>query len=632
MGSRAGENVATAGVGADDEGPPQVEFEDIDDAPSPVDDDADDEFERMGKPSQVTPGRALSSSPALAAATLAVLVVPALVLGVRAMLKRHNRPGRRLMSFARYLMVDVDEEVVRAARSAPAVAQMPIRLVLSGDLIGAAWMNDKSYKIAGISKESPRSVQEIKRQVSAVKRQLFRRSNAWCGLSSPIPVIALELGVADCACFVDQGGEYSPWSSIVARGLFGYRCSAGQSSTQLVFAAPEGSTLLRCGSSLTDSSGRRNPQDDSLQRYLVAEDVFSVCGEAMSGVTPSVIEGVKRWAGSDQAQSLSLCQWLYHRVSGVRRFIRAPTDGDAPGKPSTGDILDALVRIRNVLHVGSDALAVNKTANSSGSAAGIRTGAALSAAEDYVHAKLVAEELSEACFSAMDEGLVFVVPTSPGAPPKMDADESEIAAWEVAVTRLNSLPALAGIPQVSIPIKIRPSVATVASASSPASFVGISLITRQRKDLVVLRSLEKLHGFIENDVATRAGRSRDNGEEKFDVNGEKELGNACFKNKEYARAAHHYTRCIAYDGTNPVYPSNRAMAYLKMGAYEDAEQDCNLALGIDPCNVKALLRRGAARAALGSFQEAAGDYSRVLDIEPGNRQAKEELVKLRKVL
>ena len=88
---------------------------------------------------------------------------------------------------------------------------------------------------------------------------------------------------------------------------------------------------------------------------------------------------------------------------------------------------------------------------------------------------------------------------------------------------------------------------------------------------------------------------------------------------------------MAYDETNAIYPSNRAMAYLKMGSYEEAEEDCTRALGLDSCNAKALLRRGAARAAIGSYEEAAADYSRVLDIEPGNRQAKEELTRLKMI-
>lgn len=41
--------------------------------------------------------------------------------------------------------------------------------------------------------------------------------------------------------------------------------------------------------------------------------------------------------------------------------------------------------------------------------------------------------------------------------------------------------------------------------------------------------------------------------------------------------------------------SNRAMAFLKLQRYEEAEIDCDHVLLVDASNVKALLRRAAAR-------------------------------------
>jgi len=241
----------------------------------------------------------------------------------------------------------------------------------------------------------------------------------------------------------------------------------------------------------------------------------------------------------------------------------------------------------------------------------------------------------------MEEGLVFVVPVCPGAPPGKDGTAEDVRAWDEAVMRLNCLSALAGIPQVSIPVAVGGRGGS--GRGRCASYVGIGLLTRQRKDLVLLKSLEKLHGFIEADVEARAtgktgkagktGKTAGKGDDESDAAAEKEkeLGNACFKNKQYAQAVEHYTRAMAYVETNAIYPSNRAMAYLKMGSYEEAEEDCSRALGLDSCNAKALLRRGAARAAIGSYEAAAADYSRVLDIEPGNRQAKEELTRLKMI-
>ena len=570
----------------------------------------------------------LPSSPATAIVALAVLGIPVIALGVRAICNLRGRSERATIRAAHCLMVDVDEGMVRtAASNAPDGEQTLLRVSLSPNLFRMPWDDDGHLKVVGTSKASTSSIQGLRKELRGVWRPLLRRSRAWCGLVNPTGVIAVELGIVDCACVSCDAGKYSPWSSIAARGLFGYRCSSGQAPTGLVIAARKGAALLTCGNALMQTSGRRVSQDDSPRRYLVAEDVFGVCEKTMVGVTPSVIEGVKRWAGTEQAQSLSLCQWLYHRVSSLRRFIPARVDGDGKGKPTTGDVLDALVLVQNALRFGPETLNDASASNAAdlGQGAAVHP-AAIAAAEDHIHAKLVAEELSKACYAAMDEGLVFVVPTSPGPPPRIDADESDIMAWEVALTRLNSLAALAGIPQVSMPVAITPS---SSSAASSSSFVGISLLTRQRHDLAILRSLEKLHGYIVRDIGERARQQKGTEGGKADAEAEKALGNACFKNKQYMQAAQHYTRCIAFDQTNPVYPSNRAMAQLKMGAYEEAERDCDLALRLDQCNVKALLRRGAARAALGSYDEAARDYARVLDIEPGNRQARDELARLR---
>lgn len=57
--------------------------------------------------------------------------------------------------------------------------------------------------------------------------------------------------------------------------------------------------------------------------YLVAEDFFAACGEEARRMVPAVVAAVKRWAGPDQAQALSLSEWLYHRVASLAAFMPA---------------------------------------------------------------------------------------------------------------------------------------------------------------------------------------------------------------------------------------------------------------------------------------------------------------------
>ncbi|NXR90139.1 RPAP3 protein, partial [Hypocryptadius cinnamomeus] len=113
---------------------------------------------------------------------------------------------------------------------------------------------------------------------------------------------------------------------------------------------------------------------------------------------------------------------------------------------------------------------------------------------------------------------------------------------------------------------------------------------------------------------------------------EKDLGNGYFKEGKYEAAIECYTRGIAADGTNALLPANRAMAYLKVEKYKEAEDDCTQALLLDASYSKAFARRGAARVALGKLKEAIQDFEAVLKLEPGNKQAINELTKIRNEL
>ncbi|NXC03503.1 RPAP3 protein, partial [Orthonyx spaldingii] len=113
---------------------------------------------------------------------------------------------------------------------------------------------------------------------------------------------------------------------------------------------------------------------------------------------------------------------------------------------------------------------------------------------------------------------------------------------------------------------------------------------------------------------------------------EKDLGNGYFKEGKYEAAIECYTRGMAADGTNALLPANRAMAYLKIEKYKEAEDDCTQALLLDASYSKAFARRGAARVALGKLKEAIQDFEAVLELEPGNKQAINELTKIRNEL
>uniref|UniRef100_A0A1D1XTE6 RNA polymerase II-associated protein 3 n=1 Tax=Anthurium amnicola TaxID=1678845 RepID=A0A1D1XTE6_9ARAE len=102
---------------------------------------------------------------------------------------------------------------------------------------------------------------------------------------------------------------------------------------------------------------------------------------------------------------------------------------------------------------------------------------------------------------------------------------------------------------------------------------------------------------------------------------EKELGNEYFKQNNFLQAIECYSRSIALSPTSVAF-ANRAMAYLKVKRYEEAEIDCTEALNLDDRYVKAYSRRATARKELGKLKLSLEDSEFALRLEPNNQELK----------
>ncbi|KAF5300924.1 hypothetical protein FQR65_LT09087 [Abscondita terminalis] len=116
------------------------------------------------------------------------------------------------------------------------------------------------------------------------------------------------------------------------------------------------------------------------------------------------------------------------------------------------------------------------------------------------------------------------------------------------------------------------------------------------------------------------------------ANYEKEKGNNFVKQQKWDQAIACYTKAIEYYAYDPIFYANRALCYLKIENYKEAESDCTSALQLDKTYVKAYQRRAAAREALNQLTEAHSDLLKVFDYEPNNKESKNALLKLEKKL
>ncbi|KAJ6232157.1 hsp70-hsp90 organizing protein [Anaeramoeba flamelloides] len=108
----------------------------------------------------------------------------------------------------------------------------------------------------------------------------------------------------------------------------------------------------------------------------------------------------------------------------------------------------------------------------------------------------------------------------------------------------------------------------------------------------------------------------------------KNEGNKHFKNNDFPEAIKFYTEAIKRDPKNPIYYSNRAAAYTKLGSIPQAEKDCDYILEhLDPKFVKAFTRKGFLFLLTKQYNKAMKIYQEALEIDPKNKEASNGLTK-----
>lgn len=108
----------------------------------------------------------------------------------------------------------------------------------------------------------------------------------------------------------------------------------------------------------------------------------------------------------------------------------------------------------------------------------------------------------------------------------------------------------------------------------------------------------------------------------------KEQGNEYFRKGEFSDAIRLYTKGIEHNPVGPtahVLYANRAMCYLKLSKWDEAQKDCTKSLDLDRSYTKAYFRRAQARRNLGMYREARKDLEAVLAFNPNDAETISEL-------
>lgn len=221
-----------------------------------------------------------------------------------------------------------------------------------------------------------------------------------------------------------------------------------------------------------------------------------------------------------------------------------------------------------------------------------------------------------------DDG-ILVIPTVADPPSKLNSKKRDTVESHNRALILSSIASMSGCCQVTIPL-----------GKNDGCPISVSFITFHGGDKFLLdtvldmySSLKEQINFISNPAPLQDANENFDASELL-----KEKGNAAYKGKQWNKAVNYYSEAIKLNGKNATYYSNRAAAYLQLGCFQKAEEDCNRAISLDKKNVKAYLRRGTSRESLLFYKDAAQDFKHALVLEPQNKVARHAEKRLRKLM
>ena len=105
----------------------------------------------------------------------------------------------------------------------------------------------------------------------------------------------------------------------------------------------------------------------------------------------------------------------------------------------------------------------------------------------------------------------------------------------------------------------------------------------------------------------------------------KAAGNAAFSSGDYAAAVRHFTDAISHDPTDAIFFSNRSGAYASLSQPQQALDDAERCIQLNPAFIKGHSRKGQALFTLGRYADAKAAYEDGLKVDPANAALKESL-------
>lgn len=449
------------------------------------------------------------------------------------------------------------------------------------------------------------------------------------GGSSSGSAVAVAAGLVDFALGTDTIGCIRIPAAFC--GLLSYRPSHGAVSTIGVlpnsqsldtvgWLARDPSILLRVGHTLL----KLNTVEPRRARRLVfADDLFQLSKVPKQKAEGVINKAIENLSGYQPQQHINFGQHISLNVPSLKGFLDQSTNVQN-GISNLKALSSAMVSLQRHEFKTNHEDWVKSVEPKLALDVSDNVLTAINTTHENIKALYDIGKELRACMQILlkDDG-ILVIPTVADPPSKLNSKKRDTVESHNRALILSSIASMSGCCQVTIPL-----------GKNDGCPISVSFITFHGGDKFLLdtvldmySSLKEQINFISNPAPLQDANENFDASELL-----KEKGNAAYKGKQWNKAVNYYSEAIKLNGKNATYYSNRAAAYLQLGCFQKAEEDCNRAISLDKKNVKAYLRRGTSRESLLFYKDAAQDFKHALVLEPQNKVARHAEKRLRKLM
>lgn len=449
------------------------------------------------------------------------------------------------------------------------------------------------------------------------------------GGSSSGSAVAVAAGLVDFALGTDTIGCIRIPAAFC--GLLSYRPSHGAVSTigilpnsqsldTVGWLARDPSILLRVGHTLLKLN---TVEPRRARRLIFADDLFQLSKVPKQKAEVVINKAIENLSGYQPQQHINFGQHISLNVPSLKGFLDQSTNMQN-GISNLKALSSAMVSLQRHEFKTNHEDWVKSVEPKLALDVSDNLLTAINTTHENIKALCDIRKELRACMQILlkDDG-ILVIPTVADPPSKLNSKKRDTVESHNRALILSSIASMSGCCQVTIPL-----------GKNDGCPISVSFITFHGGDKFLLDTVLDMYSSLKEQINFLSNPAPlQDANENFDASELlKEKGNAAYKGKQWNKAVNYYSEAIKLNGKNATYYSNRAAAYLQLGCFQKAEEDCNMAISLDKKNVKAYLRRGTARESLLFYKDAAQDFKHALVLEPQNKVARHAEKRLRKLM